>query len=77
MPEVCIIDLKELLMIYIILIDLPFLIQEEDPKRRMTHSSSMCKVKRTLQGERESDKKKKKVQTANKGRVIEQNLVNI
>lgn len=77
MPEVCIIDLKELLMIYIILIDLPFLIQEEDPKRRMKHSSSMCKVKRTLQGERESDKKKKKVQTANKGRVIEQNLVNI
>lgn len=76
MPEVCIIDLKELLMIYIILIDLPFLIQEEDPKRRMKHSSSMCKVKRTLQGERESDKKKK-VQTANKGRVIEQNLVNI
>lgn len=60
MPEVCIIDLKELLMIYIILIDLPFLIQEEDPKRRMKHSSSMCKVKRTLQGERESDKKKKK-----------------
>lgn len=47
-------------MIYIILIDLSFLIQEGDPERKIKHSSSMHKVEGTLQGKRESDKKKKK-----------------